>query len=868
MTTSWGTRVHPRTRWKAVLAGIGAAAWLAGASRAESTGRRWSELDTRRLEHALADRIDRVDEFRFIRQRAGELGLRVWLFGGTAASFAHYVAWDLRREDRSENLPKERFDYASASIYRLGQDLDLVFDGPVTAAETLEAELRERYRHFQGEKSAWELRPLRKARGNKLPVLGGADFGAQHTDSQSVGLVEITLSAEPTVRDALAWNASPAPFLVDTAKGRIRYLYSTKHGTTARAVDGLNPDILSAIRFLIKQQQFGLRAEPGDWAQVRAVCEAYDPAAPTHGYVFRWLHRNVPKIVRFAVDVEDAFRVLDALGLREKLVRLGNPEIVGSMPWWLSRKPLRSFPLGQGDGATAGSLRIGVVAHETTSLEVLEGIVRHPGDEPVVLVSRQDAAGENARYGEGFYTRVGDVGGRNTGYTVRFALDPAAREAVDFVRVGDDYVLVLNRAALKVLPDAIDARPRAFIALLEAAKPEHRGLVERVAERVFRKLPELDEAAERELAGAVAYAIENYRGEMDDRLLDPWFASAASQKRPELFEALYESAIRHDRFAAGVSARKQPTGVFARAAARPQWSALPRTAELLDRFVRHGFHPDAIRYALVAPEWIRHPKYGEWIRWMAETPSNEKRIIEHLLGLPQAGDQPELAALLGKYFRRQDLRAEMYVSVFRKSHWACPLGDTWLKWAISKGDGKSILSFVLPTEHWLDRPETIDLVEQILQEGKDPSELVRFLEAQMPARERAFAFRWIPGLLEAPVPGWRKVAAHAVNASRWILGQFRVDVDPRGQVSVGDFAFAEYLASKPEWLEAPEGRLWWLRLWQRGVVSKKRLRAMITDRTLVAAVGSGTEEADAFVSVARDSVAEPPNGCAKALAGN
>lgn len=789
---------------------------------AEGSGRRWAPMATERLEREIGDRLERVDEFRFIRRRAAELKLRVWLFGGTAASFAHYVAWDVRREDRVEALPPERFDYASASIYRLGQDFDLVFDGPIAAAEQLEAELRERYPHFQGEKSAWELRPLRQARGNKLPVLGGSDFHDQHTDSQSVGLVELTRTAEPCVRDALAWDAPTAPFLEDVARGRVRYLFSDRHGQTSRALSGMNPDILSAIRFLIKQQQFGLRAEAADWERIREVCAAFDPAAPQTPYVHRWIQRNAPKIVRFAMNVEDAYATLDAVGLREKLVRLGNPDVVGSMSWWLHRRPLPARPVGLGQGRTAASLGIDVVAHETVSLEVLEGILRHPGDEPVVLVSRQDGVGENAIFGDGFYTRIGDRGARGTGYTVRFRLAPEAREHTDFVRVADEYVLVLNRAALRVLPDAFDTTPEAFLSLLRRAGPEHRGLVERFCERMARKLPELGPEEEKVLADGVARALASYRGEEDDRFLDLWFASKMSVRHPELLEALYDAAIASSRF----HGQRRPSGVFARAVAHTHWAQLPETAQRFDRFLKHGFDYDAIRFALPSDAWIRDERYDGWLRSVACYEGNEKRLVEYLLRLPQVQTHSGLFELLRQLWSKPALRVEMYRHVFRQRHWVGAPGVPWMENAIARGDGALVLRHVLASDAWADAPEAIPLVEQILAQGKDPSDLLAFLRAQTPARERELAFRWIPGLLGGEVLPWQRWLARTKHHTAYVLKRFRVDLDPEGHVSTADFAFGDYLAGHPEWLNAPEGQRWWARLWERGLVARRRLEAI------------------------------------------
>ncbi|MEK7356333.1 MAG: hypothetical protein AAB250_07775, partial [Bdellovibrionota bacterium] len=50
------------------------------------------------LEQEVGARLMRVPEFKFIREEAKKLGVTVYLFGGTAAGFAHYVKWDMQRQ--------------------------------------------------------------------------------------------------------------------------------------------------------------------------------------------------------------------------------------------------------------------------------------------------------------------------------------------------------------------------------------------------------------------------------------------------------------------------------------------------------------------------------------------------------------------------------------------------------------------------------------------------------------------------------------------------------------------------------------------------------------------------------------------------
>ncbi|MEK7356588.1 MAG: hypothetical protein AAB250_09075, partial [Bdellovibrionota bacterium] len=160
--------------------------------------------------------MNRVPEFRFIRQEAERLGISVYLFGGTAAGFAHYVKQDIQRERGDKTFQKERFDYDFTNIYRSTQDLDIVVDGSPEKAEVLRKKLIATFPSFQGSKDQWEIRLLRQDLGDKQALLNNPDFLGQHSDSNSTGLIEVTERATgPAVRDLRDWNSREPFFLRD-----------------------------------------------------------------------------------------------------------------------------------------------------------------------------------------------------------------------------------------------------------------------------------------------------------------------------------------------------------------------------------------------------------------------------------------------------------------------------------------------------------------------------------------------------------------------------------------------------------------------------------------------------------------------------
>ena len=91
-----------------------------------------------------AAQLGRVPELSFVRQEAEKLGVRAFLFGGTASGYVHYVKWDLQRRKNDPRYQDSRFDYDFTNIYRSTQDLDVVIDGPQEKIEILEKILKEK----------------------------------------------------------------------------------------------------------------------------------------------------------------------------------------------------------------------------------------------------------------------------------------------------------------------------------------------------------------------------------------------------------------------------------------------------------------------------------------------------------------------------------------------------------------------------------------------------------------------------------------------------------------------------------------------------------------------------------------------------
>src|SRR6185437_7544044 len=92
-------------------------------------------ISTSTLDQVVSAHIMQVPEFKYIREVSEKLGVHTWLFGGTAAGYAHYVKWDWQREHGDTRFQPDRFDYDYTNIYRSTQDLDIVIDGDEAQAQ-------------------------------------------------------------------------------------------------------------------------------------------------------------------------------------------------------------------------------------------------------------------------------------------------------------------------------------------------------------------------------------------------------------------------------------------------------------------------------------------------------------------------------------------------------------------------------------------------------------------------------------------------------------------------------------------------------------------------------------------------------------
>ncbi len=746
------------------------------------------------LESAIGGHLMDVPELAYIRREAKRLGIRVWLFGGTAAAYGHYANWDLRRRNGDARFQKDRFDYDYTNIFRSTQDLDLVVDGSPEKARELEELIQGQFRYLLGSKSQWEVRLLKQNMADKEAILDNPNFLGQHSDSNSTGVIEVTEPprGEHLVRDVRDWNSDYPNFFEDIRLGKLHYYFSPTHGETSRAKEGKNPPILSAIRFLTKAFQYELEITPGDWRKIVRVIAEFDAERDMKdGYVESWIEKNGKKLFQHAVNMEYAWKILQRSGLREKLIEAGDPKVEESLAWWMSKAPLRSKPVGKGNGATAASLGISEVAHETKSFLAYESMTRSHKGEPNVFISRKSTPGERALYGDGFYTMRGRQGVVGTGITIRFRVNPDAREGTDFIRTPEqpDFVIVLNRNALTVIPESLNLSPLQYFELIargEDFDATDKALVEKLKRRIGPRLLHID-GEERVKIEAFMEKLKHGPAETQpknrDLVLSEWLALDVARKYPEIYAQFAERTK-------GKPLQFLDAGFVRRLAEQLEVKDAiksPRMREFLEYLLDHRLGDAILSGPVIGhPAWDENPEAKaarlKFMRALEPGTYFARQLFKQWFQLPDSAGHPELLErFLGEPRFEDGARGLARADLEREKGFAFyPNGRR-----VSNADANIVLE-AMKAAHWLDSPT-----------GRT---FLASLDPEQPASQEMLNGCFIGGM--------------------------------RGKESLLDF----YLAD-PRWLEQPSTRGQFLRL-----LDKEELRPDLTKKIFTDPAGQPFRE--------------------------
>ncbi len=406
-----------------------------------------------RLALELWQRRHLVTEFSVLKKYAEAHGLRIYLLGGSASSFAHYVQWDIDSGQSAQYFRRHRFDYAIENILDDLQDVDLAVSMTNGTAE--EKKVLVGVQEF-----AVQLFPKRKVEvfglktawtdnfgKERMHLVNNPDFINQHSDSHSTVLLELTdFNSNEGILLDLKNNDDGNLFLNQVSSNRIKFYFSNSHQSTSRAKSGQNPPIIAVVRFLIKAFRYGLEIDSESEAIIKRIIDEFSPKHLSVVYPLRWLETNVPKMLNFVVDIERAINFLEDSGLKSKLLTLRSADL----HILLNKEPLRvhSHPKSHqfnwqknATDKTAQDLGIYVVAHET-SKDAYRRIIWSPTGKLNAFISRSGRTGERAVHGDGFYTLRGARGlaRGEGGYHIILFVDPSAKEGVDFLIDGDNVI--------------------------------------------------------------------------------------------------------------------------------------------------------------------------------------------------------------------------------------------------------------------------------------------------------------------------------------------------------------------------------------------------------------------------------------------
>ncbi|MBF0366472.1 MAG: hypothetical protein HQK50_12945, partial [Oligoflexia bacterium] len=645
------------------------------------------------IEQAIGERISRVHEFNDIRNKCIEMQVHCYLFGGTAAAYAHYVHRDLEHKLENKEYNPHRFDYDLTSMFNSSQDYDIVMDGTPEQTNALQAYLEKKFPYMQDQHTAWEVRPLRMQNGTKEAILGpnyelNTDFLKQHTDSNSQGIIEITdpsndsngSNGSARVHDLKTWNqpSKERMFLNDIANNQIHYLENPEHTKTARYQDPStgNPQLFSVIRYLIKVLQYGVTIPEEDRLRLSKIIADFDPKSikEANQYQKNWIEFNGKKLMVNSLDVE---RSADLLGgkfwglsednsLRNKLSSLGLSEAADGLKWWVNKAPLRStHPCGSEGGDKAGGKRakdlgISKINHVVKEMSAFENILR-PYDKAVnALISRSNVSNEAASYGDGFYVSTGNKDFYQSGMMIALELDANAVQGVDFEVAHDNPSIVIIKNKDCIHRDFEKEKGISLQDYVMKVLYDNLGDGKGYISRIDRKM----ESTYLTLSPQERIRLQDYAAQKipaTSRFPHLWFTKKLSSYFPQIVEALLEKGTEDVYIASWVLNQKHWTD-------HPEW---------VEALIKKGTVDKSIATSILSQaHWKDHP---EWVEALIKKGKADSEIANYVLPQKHWKDHPELVEAL---IKKGTVDREMALVISRKRWKDHP---EWVKALIENG---------------------------------------------------------------------------------------------------------------------------------------------------------------------------------------
>lgn len=403
-------------------------------------------------------------EFVRLKELLEERGVRGWIMGGSAFAYAHFIReFEELRDSGLKSFVFERDEegfFSLRQMLRTTQDIDIVIDAGEEERQNIEAILNAEFPYFlpsfEGGKPSWEIRLLRSESQHKVALIDNPEFLNIHNDSGSIGLIELSdpPDGETVVRDIYEWDTKSdrGPFLTDVFNRELTYFYNPKHHLTKRAMSMKNPAIFSVIRYLTKAFQMGFVIPDSTLTKMKKIITRFNGLNSLHpSYGIDRIRRLAIKMLITGKSLEKAWEISKNLSLLDKLWDVDrNITSKESLKYFLSRKPLKSFPVGLGEGRTAKELEIEELTWLVKNPWEFECLLHAGNGEANLLSKKYKIHKKKPIFGVKLLKDDFEEGM----LPIKMKLNPNSRQGSDFY-LSEEGVIVVNKAALSVPQDSL-----------------------------------------------------------------------------------------------------------------------------------------------------------------------------------------------------------------------------------------------------------------------------------------------------------------------------------------------------------------------------------------------------------------------------
>ncbi|MEK7355799.1 MAG: hypothetical protein AAB250_05090, partial [Bdellovibrionota bacterium] len=199
----------------------------------------------------------------------------------------------------------------------------------------------------------------------------------------------------------------------------------------------------------------------------------------------------------------------------------------------------------------------------------------------------------------------------------RFRVDPAAREGVDFKRVWEqgDYIIFLNKRALKVIPESLNVDIVGYFQILDSIDRSDRGMLEKLKRRLNNRIRIVSEAQIDQILEIImsrAKAAPQLANQPADPVLQEWLSNPLSLRRPQFNRELIQTR-------AGFATVQAGFGTYSE---EVRGGMIDLLIEINTAESRENVKA-LLTYQSVLE---KHPKFDGWLRYLTTDPESFRKI--------------------------------------------------------------------------------------------------------------------------------------------------------------------------------------------------------------------------------------------------